>query len=330
MAANEFTLFPQLPYDIRYCIWRFTLPYRDVKVVRDTSDGPFYTTLPMEAPVVLHVCRESREVACAHGRFIKVHRDTYTANVWVDRSIRMVYLPTGISSLQALQRIGCRASAVVYLRPSVADAKLLYRFLAIQRDDTTLSTIKTLYFALSRIVYSGETPDPSDTRIYPPYQGSDVCVLALDDSRVLPLLEAAFSKEKDDNPSGLIYHQTPTCFLNRLRAYWDTHPRAKEIQADHDAIAREEANPSDPALIPRLRPAVVFGKTKRAVLYGRNMREVMHDKACGLVFKASDVAQIPKGGVGSAMRYSLHFMSRRAYDCESKCRTAPVWSGTWM
>lgn len=326
MAANEFILFPKLPYDIRYCIWQFTLPYRDVKVVCDTSDDPFYNTLAMEAPVILHACRESREIAYAHGRFIEVHRDTYAARVWVDQSIKTAYLPTtDIISLRTLQRIGCRASAITYSAPSVAGAQRLHRLLASHRDDTHLSMIKTLYFALSMIVYSGETSDPSDTRMYPPYQGSEVCVLALDDNRVLPLLEAAFNKEKEDNPSGLIYHQTPTCFLNRLRAYWDTHPRAKETQANHDAVARE-ADRSDPALLPNLRPAVVFGKTKKALDCRREVLEIRRGWSCGLVFKASDTTQPPMRG-SSAMWYNMYKQSRRAYDCENICNR--VEPGPW-
>lgn len=328
MAAAEFTLFPQLPYDLRYRIWQLTLPYRDLKVgTRDTSDSFFHNTPAMDVPLTLRVCRESRAVACAHGRFIEVPRDPSiwddTASVWFDRIIRTAYLPRDVSSLRTLQWTGCRASAVACLAPHVADVKSLHRFLASHRDDAHLSGIKTLYFALSGIVYGGGTPDPSDTRMYPPYQGSEVCVLTLDDDRVLPLLKAAFDKEKEDNPSGLIYHQTPTCFLNRLHAYWATYPQVKEIQANHDAKA-SEVDPSDPTLLLPLRPAIVFGKTQKTLLGSRKRPDLLHERQYGLVFKASDAPQLNMAWRGaSAMRYNYNRLSRKEYDCKNRCCIAP-------
>lgn len=328
LAMPEFALFPQLPYDIRFRIWQLTLPYRDVKIgTCGTSDGSFHNTSVLAAPVALCVCSESREIALSHSRLVEVHRDPYrwddVANVWFDRAVRTAYLPTDVISMHALKAIRCKARSIACLVPFPADAKAMHRYLASHRDEPELSGIETIYFGLAGIVYGDGGDTPSEGRMYPPYRDSEICVLGLDDERIHPLLEAALDQEREDNPAGLVYHQTTLCFLERLRSYWDTHVSAEQFRADHEAAPRE-ADPSDPSPrpLPRLVPAVIFGKTVKALHDGRGAGHLLRQRSRGLVFKASDAPQWKYPGEGARARWRLWaILSRRAYDCQRLCST---------
>jgi len=58
---TEFTIFPQLPIELRYKIWDATMEGRIVEVVYNEDDDFYYTEAAM--PVAFSVCQESRRQA---------------------------------------------------------------------------------------------------------------------------------------------------------------------------------------------------------------------------------------------------------------------------
>jgi hypothetical protein len=58
-AIQRFTLFTSLPLEIRFIIWRLSLPPRIVEILASDIFAGFYSQAAL--PTALHVCRESRQ-----------------------------------------------------------------------------------------------------------------------------------------------------------------------------------------------------------------------------------------------------------------------------
>lgn len=325
---EEFPLFPRFPYEVRRLIWVHSIPLRDVKLgTYGTNDGFFYNTPALEPPVALTVCRESRSAAFSVCRFIEVRRDRHnwadSASVWFDTCVRAAYLPSDVISLRTMMAMGCEAKGIAVLSPPKREADALYRMLLAERETSQLvADVDTIYYALAGVVYNGGGSDESGVPRDPPYQGSDVCVLTLDDERLLGLLEAAHNDARSRRGTDH-YHRTATCFFNRLQDFWALHERAREIRADH-AEAHTHAG-SDRPLLPRLVPAVLFGRTRETLHHGRGAKHLLDERAAGLVSKPGDAFDWePPPGPGSAARHERwESFARQPYDCEYFCRDIP-------
>ncbi len=61
VGLQRFTLFTSLPTEIRFIIWRLSLPHRVVEILASEScTTGFYSQAAL--PAVLQACRESRQV----------------------------------------------------------------------------------------------------------------------------------------------------------------------------------------------------------------------------------------------------------------------------
>ena len=90
--AEEFTLFPQLPLDLRRTIWQQCWPRRVMEldathpVEVETYSELFRTSLlNMRPPVITRVCRESRDVAFENTGVVKDDNDL-NAPRWSSRT----------------------------------------------------------------------------------------------------------------------------------------------------------------------------------------------------------------------------------------------------
>src|SRR5277367_3810584 len=80
--AKEFTLFPQLPLDLRRAVWQQCLPHRVMELdapsqAKVETYCELYRTsaLNMRPPVITRVCRESRDVAFENAGVVKADND---------------------------------------------------------------------------------------------------------------------------------------------------------------------------------------------------------------------------------------------------------------
>ncbi|PVH75718.1 hypothetical protein DL98DRAFT_315416 [Cadophora sp. DSE1049] len=69
-SAQVFTLFPNLPPELRAPIWRHALTGRIVKWTRSNNQNIF--TAPKKSIPLFNVCRESREIAMLYGEYIDI------------------------------------------------------------------------------------------------------------------------------------------------------------------------------------------------------------------------------------------------------------------
>ena len=343
--TDEFPLFPRFPYDVRRLIWILSIPLRDVKLgTYGTSDGFFYNTPPLKPPAALTVCRESRSAAFSVCRFIEMQRDRHnwanSASVWFDTCVRAAYLPSDVISLRTLLAMRCEAKAIAVLSPPKHDADKVYRMLLAERKRSSLiAGIDTIYYALSGVVYGGGGSDTSGVPRDPPYQGSDVCVMTLDDGRLLGVLEAAHNDARSRAGGGVDhYHRSAACLFNRLHDYWALHERAREIRAEHAEAHTVLAGPDDDddddddesdrrrrRPLPRLVPAVLFGRTKETLHHGRGAKHLLNERAAGLVSKPSDAFDwsAPPGPHRDALDERWLYYATQPFHCDAYCRDIP-------
>ncbi|KAK0101126.1 hypothetical protein ONS95_012892 [Cadophora gregata] len=69
-SGNMFTLFPNLPPELRAPIWKHALTRRIVKWTRNNNQNIF--TAPMKSITIFNVCKESREMAMLYGEYIDI------------------------------------------------------------------------------------------------------------------------------------------------------------------------------------------------------------------------------------------------------------------
>jgi hypothetical protein len=62
-TLTSFTIFPNLPFELRCLIWKTTCESRTVEIAYDSDDG--FTTI-LDPPTALEVCRESRNLLISH------------------------------------------------------------------------------------------------------------------------------------------------------------------------------------------------------------------------------------------------------------------------
>ncbi|RTE82983.1 hypothetical protein BHE90_002473 [Fusarium euwallaceae] len=315
-----FPAFPRLPLELRLQIWELLLPpRRDLKIGPRTFEtkkselGQVWTNEPPLA--LLSTCRESRNMALDNGCFTSNPTEDPALErlVWIDRRPTAVYLPLNTASYSRACSLPIDIKALAYLWPSVEGLRNLKQSLL---DQPPSKPIHVIYIGLSAVVYNhlpgGVTyPDLSNLQpdLLPPnplYEGSGILVMDLNDARLPALLECADGMGKGTPPT-LKFHKKASCFLETLKLYWENDSRALELREawygttnDHDAI--------------ELKPAVIFGKTREALFFGRNSDRRLHERWKGLIFSIGSL-HLP-----GRVRGPLWTMLRGPnYDCGLSC-----------
>lgn len=312
-SSNDpiFPSFPRLPLELRLRIWELLLPpRRDLKIGPSTCEdkaselGEVWTNKP--PLTLLSTCRESRKAALDNGCFASNPRGktAFESLTWIDRHPRAVYLPLTAASYSRARSLPIEIEAFACIWPTVEGLQCLKQSLLNEPPSTP---VQVIYVGLSAIAYDhpvgGVTcPDLSNLQpeLLPPnplYEGSDILVMDLDDSRLPTLLECADGMGKGKQPS-FKFHNSASCFLETLRLYWESNSRALELREAW--YGTTQGHNSDGAASPgsqlgriELRPAVIFGKTRDALFFGRSNDRRPHERLSGLVFSISSL-NLPK------------------------------------
>ncbi|KAH7145456.1 hypothetical protein B0J13DRAFT_322628 [Dactylonectria estremocensis] len=332
-VSESFLRFPDLPTEVRFRIWEFSLPYRDVKIgcasasassVSASTNNRLDRDLDKEPhlrppKIISHVCRESREVALASGVFFRAGcKDA----LWIDNETRVVYLSTKAVELPPSSSLPKSIHALACLWPTIKDLNVFQDFLLKRSEERVNSPTKIMYAGISAIVYDNTDNNAGP---YPLYDESNISVFGLDDPRLPAFLQSAFEAAEGRYVSGL-YHRSPSCFLKNLKRYWETESRAQELQTYWNTVAWEcPQNDAASASIsqqqhqrrhlPELKPAVIFGKTKKQLFFGVSGNTRAYERGCGLLFTKTDVHSLKCRG-GSALWFSR---VNTRFDCENAC-----------
>lgn len=301
-----FKCFARLPLELRLRIWELLLPPRRVlKIGPSTYEkkasefGQVWTNDP--PLTLLSTCRESRSVALDNGCFTRNPTEDSAPEslVWVDRRPRAVYLPLTAASYSRARSLPIDIKALVCLWPTVEGLQCLKQSLL---DQPTSTPIQVIYIGLSAVVYNhpawGVTyPDLSNLppELLPPnplYEASDILVMDLHDVRLPALLECADGMGQGIPPA-FKFHKKASCFLETLKLYWESNSRALELREawygtthDHGAVLDVPSTMSTSSQLGRieLKPAVIFGKTRDAIFFGRNNDRKSHERLSGIIF----------------------------------------------
>jgi hypothetical protein len=87
---QRFTLFPQLPKELRLKIWEFAQEPRIVEVCQTQDSAAFYS--PTALPMLLHISRESRHIALQNYALSFPNGDQ-PATIYYNPSIDILYFP---------------------------------------------------------------------------------------------------------------------------------------------------------------------------------------------------------------------------------------------
>jgi hypothetical protein len=87
---QKFTLFPELPKELRLKIWEFAQEPRIVEVCQTQDSAAFYS--PTAPPTLLHISRESRHIALQNYALSFPNGD-HLATIYYNPSIDILYFP---------------------------------------------------------------------------------------------------------------------------------------------------------------------------------------------------------------------------------------------
>lgn len=332
----SFKCFALLPLELRLRIWEQLLPpCRVLKIgprsyEHNVSElGQLWTNDPPLA--LLSTCRESRNVALDNGCFASnpTVGPAIESLVWIDRRPRAVYMPLTTPSYSRACALPINTQALVCLWPTVEGLQCLKQCLL---DQPPSKPIHVVYIGLSAVVYDhppqGVTyPDLSNLRpeLLPPnplYEGSDVLVMDLDDVRLPALLECADGMGQGRSPA-FKFHKKASCFLETLKLYWENNSRAVELReawygtpnhhtSDGDVLYTMSTDSRLSQI--ELKPAVIFGKTRTSLFFGRNHDRRLHERLSGIIFSL-DSLHFPRG----IQRATFRMLRGPNYDCGVTC-----------
>ncbi|KAF7559037.1 hypothetical protein G7046_g5128 [Stylonectria norvegica] len=327
-SARSFTLFSQLPIDVRLMIWEFCLPtLRATKIGCYSGDrrrSRAYASegiIAMQPPkALLRICHESRQFAFTRGYF-------YTAScnglgsigeagkTWMYRDIQVVYTSTHPTALAQLRRLPSNIQTVACLWPKLNDMRGLEQCLLERAEEGIYEPVKRVYIGISAIVYdvessarnegeSQEGDDIDDGAIRSLYGESGFSVVALDDTRLPGLLSTAYDVARAKSIPSLLHHRSPTCFLENLRRYWENGPQSRAVRSSWISGA-----------VLDLKSAIIFGKEKDALFFGDIKYPPEPALDCGLLFTKQDVPKYTFQG-GSARFFAQCAVT---FDCKTRC-----------
>lgn len=306
LNTSTFQCFARLPLELRLRIWELLLPPRRLLKIGpstyETNASQFGRVWTNGPPLtLLFTCRESRNVALNNGCFTSNPADdpALESLAWIDRRPTAVYLPLTAASYSRASSLPIDIQSLVCLWPTVEGLRRLQRSLV---DEPTSTPIQVIYIGLSAVVYNhpvgGVTyPDLSNLppELLPPnplYEASDILVMDLDDERLPALLECADGMGQG-RPPAFKFHKTASCFLETLKLYWENNTRALELREawygtthDHGVALDTPSSKSTSSQLGliKLKPAVLFGKTRDALFFGRNTDRKLHERLSGIIF----------------------------------------------
>jgi hypothetical protein len=93
-------------------------------------------------------------------------------------------------------------------------------------------------------------------------------------------------------------------------------------RAEH-AQAHTQAGADRP--LPRLVPAVLFGRTRETLHHGRGAKHLLNERVAGLVSKPSDAFdwEPPPGPANDALFDRWEYFAKQPYNCSYYCRDIP-------
>ncbi|KAL2754409.1 hypothetical protein ACRALDRAFT_1081460 [Sodiomyces alcalophilus JCM 7366] len=363
-TTSSFTLFPRLPPEPRRLVWEHSIPpLRDLRMGRFNEAKRLInstTIVSVRPPVILYVCHESRQIALRHGCFVLQDEDDdrypyvtmdktmgvipldTRCRVWIDRNIRAVYLRFVPASLARLRSLPSSIRAIA--SPPGSCSQTIRDFLARELSNGHFSSLETVYYSVSDIIYDGQPPaqlakdDPAASARLDAVRDisflhgeADVAVLDLhdrdDSARASVWTEAAMHMARArfmTSPSWIIIcHRTSACYLKNLRTYWETNSTPLRSRAAWEEQRRQmeerEAPPGSKRKVrfPELKPALVFGKSEPAAYLGSRGPEGQHERASGLLFTAPRHIHLIATRVPAHEYQRLHTPSH----CERVCGT---------
>ncbi|KAE8451999.1 hypothetical protein EG329_002164 [Mollisiaceae sp. DMI_Dod_QoI] len=106
ISAYKFTLFPQLPPELRLRIWFFALPRQRLVELKEDTTQPSYFPIaiserfiesvysPTPVPSILHACKESRAEGLRHYKltFRNQWGPTGTGRIYFDASVDILFM----------------------------------------------------------------------------------------------------------------------------------------------------------------------------------------------------------------------------------------------
>jgi hypothetical protein len=126
-----FTVFLQLPPELRLLIWEFCLPQArnlfiqgaNQKLLRNSSNPPAYVSKGNAPPLVFQICHESRSVALKHYHHLFQSTQVPSPGIWIRPKFDIIEFDCAdfrdlarnnvLSELQPIQKLGLRG---VFLR----------------------------------------------------------------------------------------------------------------------------------------------------------------------------------------------------------------------
>ncbi|KPM42437.1 hypothetical protein AK830_g4091 [Neonectria ditissima] len=334
-VPEGFPRFTYLPAEVRLLIWKCSLPDRDVKIGRITlcpatmsaathnrQDCEFDEQPHLRPSRILsQVCRESREFAWAASG---VFYDTGGEHaMWIDNDARTVYTSTEAVEDSPPPPFPKSFHALACLWPTVEDLKVFHDFLLKRSENVVYPTTEIMYACISPIIYDDTLNDASLDSIY---NESDVSVFELDDPRLPAFLQSAFEAAKGRREPGL-YHRSPSCYLRNLKRYWEAASAAQGLQTywhteawedvESDAVSASVSQKQHQRQhFPKLKPAVIFGKTGKDLFFQMSVDTRVHERGCDLLFTKDDCHPIRNREGNAQWLARIDTM----FKCENMCR----------
>ncbi|KAL3601628.1 hypothetical protein FPOAC2_05899 [Fusarium poae] len=242
-SAPSFTLFTQLPSEIRLLIWKAALPqHQDLHTAYNiwASDHKRWKSIRLrgkqEAPVgLLRACFESRDVALETGSFLELsHAARFMIPlpafepIWIDNSIKTLMMPI---NPQAFRKINCfpkNIQSIATLATMSAGKMWIRKAFEFLVSTKHCHNIKTILAGLMWIPLAYSEGSNKETH---PCVDSETVAVSLDDPKMIDYLTSAFEshaiKVLGKQISPACYRKSARDFLafikNRERRFysWD-------------------------------------------------------------------------------------------------------------
>ncbi|RGP76762.1 hypothetical protein FLONG3_5202 [Fusarium longipes] len=201
-SAQTFTMFTQLPPEIRLLIWRaaFTLPHRDARTGYNIWQSDYRNVknwrLPpkRKAPTgLLRACYESRSVALTEGSFlIRRHMlwfnipSPFIEYIWVNNSVKTLMMPVNINAFAEISSFPPSLQSVASILPTAQWIQDMLLLLGSNRHRHNIRTIMDGHTWIPLRYSRG-----CDTETHPCVD-SDTAAVTLDDPKLLDYLTSAF------------------------------------------------------------------------------------------------------------------------------------------
>ncbi|CAF3499571.1 unnamed protein product [Fusarium graminearum] len=200
--AQNFTLFSQLPTEVRLLIWNAALPPRQQDVhtayniwQSDWTNKRNYRLLQTSgAPnALLRTCYESREVAFAAGSYLKLSYKLwflipwpYDELIWISKDVKTLMMPINIDAFSRITRYPKSIKSVAKLLATKSWIETTSKFL---ESTICQHDIRTILDGIMWIPFRYSVGSNTETQ---PCVVSETAVVPLDDEKMVDYLTSAF------------------------------------------------------------------------------------------------------------------------------------------